>query len=162
MVQVKIDAAGIEHIKQFEDFRAEMYLDSANKPTIGYGTLITQANAWLMNAKLTKAEALELLMDHVRDDARVIQAYVHVQLTQNQVNALHSFIYNLGREAFRISTLRKRINEGASIEEIMYQFSRWNKVTKNGVKVAIPGLTTRRAEEAAMYAGNMSPKKKEQ
>ena len=162
MVQLSINNAGRELIEEFEDFRAEMYYDSAGKPTIGFGTLITESNIHLMTAKVNKAEARQLMNDHIKDDARAIQSYIHTKLNQDQVNALHSFVYNLGRGALRDSTLRKRINAGASMEEIKYQFSRWNKETKNGKKVASRGLTRRRAKEAALYAGEMDPEKKKQ
>jgi lysozyme len=67
-------------------------------------------------------------------------------LNENQRAAVASFIYNLGRGAFRASTLRKRINAG-EFDDIPYQLSRWNKA---GGRI-LRGLVRRRAAEANLW-----------
>lgn len=71
---------------------------------------------------------------------------VRVPLTQNQFDALVSFVYNVGVAAFKGSTLLRKLNNrdyaGAADE-----FLRWNK---SGGK-ALGGLTRRRAAEKAMF-----------
>ena len=54
--------------------------------------------------------------DALRDDLAIVESaitkYVQVPLTQNQFDALASFIFNVGVLAFRRSTLLKVLNTG--------------------------------------------------
>jgi lysozyme len=72
---------------------------------------------------------------------------VDVELTQNQYDALCSLIYNIGREAFKNSTLLKLLNVGKSPKDIGPQFDRWNK---GGGRV-LAGLVKRRAVERDLF-----------
>ena len=56
---------------------------------------------------------------------------------------------NVGTQAFKNSTLAKKINANAPYNEIREQFIRWNKA---GGKV-LAGLTSRRKREAKLYYG---------
>jgi lysozyme len=71
---------------------------------------------------------------------------VTVALSQNQVDALHSFVFNIGGEAFTRSTLLRLLNQG-QFESASREFSRW--VYSGGVQ--LPGLVQRRADEEALF-----------
>ena len=73
------------------------------------------------------------------------------KLTQNQFDALVSFVYNEGEGNFKQSTLLKRVNENPSNPEIRDAFMMWTKVTVNGQKVDSAGLKNRRTAEADLY-----------
>ena len=79
-----------------------------------------------------------------------ILKYVKVPLTDNQLSALVSFVYNVGIGAFASSTLLRKLNArdyvGAANELL-----RWDKGTVNGKKVVLRGLTIRRAKERAVF-----------
>jgi len=75
-----------------------------------------------------------------------VNYHVTVEMTQNQFDALCSFVYNCGAGNFRASTLLKLLNQGA-YKAAAQQFLRWDKA--NG-KV-LPGLTKRRAAEKALF-----------
>ena len=71
---------------------------------------------------------------------------VVVSLTQNQFDALVSWVYNLGPTNFRKSTMLKVLNDG-NYDEVPYQMKRWNKA---GGKV-LKGLVIRREAEAELF-----------
>lgn len=68
-----------------------------------------------------------------------------VPLTQGQVDAICSFVYNEGAGRLQSSTLLKVLNAG-NYGAVPAELSKW--VFGGGKK--LPGLVTRRAAEAAM------------
>jgi lysozyme len=68
-----------------------------------------------------------------------------VALSQDQIDVLCSFIYNIGGEGFASSQLLKKINSCASCADIKAQFLRWKN---SGGK---PVLLGRRQREANLY-----------
>ena len=83
----------------------------------------------------------------MQEAADAVDDLVDVELTQQQYDALCSFIYNVGREAFRNSTLLKMLNQGKAIKDIAPQFDRWIRAGGN----VLPGLVKRRAAEREMF-----------
>lgn len=110
---------------------------------MGYGTTeyVTAGD------EVTEEEACKLLANDLQEAADAVDDLVDVELTQNQYDALCSFVYNVGREAFRNSTLLKMINQGRAAKDCAPQFDRWIK--DNG-KV-ISGLVRRRQAEREMF-----------
>lgn len=78
-----------------------------------------------------------------------VEHQVKVKLTQNQFDALVSFVFNLGPGALLQSTLLSMLNDGKSAAEVGPQFDRW----VNGPHGPMPGLVRRRAAERAMFEG---------
>lgn len=140
---MKPSQACVDLVKEFEGFRANAYLCPAGVATIGFGTT--------ENVKLgdtvTEQEAEELLMNDLIEAAAAIDDLVDVPINQNQYDALTSLVYNIGREAFRNSTLLRLLNGGKGVHEVGTQFLRWNKA---GGKV-LAGLSRRRAAEAVLF-----------
>ena len=132
----------IDIVKEFEGFRENAYLCPAGVWTIGYGTTkgVTSGDT------VTEQEAEELLMEDLTEASKAVEELVDIPLTQAQYDALVSFVYNVGREAFRQSTLLRLLNSN-NTEAAALQFSRWNKA--NG-KV-LPGLTRRRLAERQLF-----------
>jgi lysozyme len=159
-MNVQISEQGVALIKRKEDFRSKVYFDDAGKPTIGYGTRITEDNIHLMDATVDKAFAEKLLLEHIAGDTRYINKVLKVELNQNQSDAIHSFVYNMGRGAFGGSTLLRKINNRDSLESILKEFPRWKHVTVDDKKIVVPGLLARRKDEAALFASRMMPSKK--
>lgn len=79
--------------------------------------------------------------------AKFCAEHVKAALTQNQVDALASFIYNLGSGNFSESTLLRKLNQNPCDPSIRDEFMRWTKA--KGVELA--GLKNRRAAEANLY-----------
>jgi len=142
---MNISFAGLAHIKGWEGFKPSVYLDSAGKPTIGFGHLIKPYESF---TTITEAEAARLLAKDVATAENAVNAAVKVPLTQNEFDALVSFVYNVGAGAFSRSTMLKELNKGNKLAA-QQQFTRW---VYAGGKV-ITGLANRRLAEARLFAG---------
>lgn len=135
---------GAQLIASFEGFRPQPYQDSVGVWTIGYG----HTHGVGPNSRpVTKAEALALLQADAADAATAVRDLVDVHLTQNQLDALISFTFNLGAGALAESTLLKRLNKG-DYRGARREFGKW--VLAGGVR--LQGLVRRRHAEAALFA----------
>lgn len=137
---------GKDIIKKWEGLRLKAYLCPAGVPTIGYGHTYNVK----MGQTISMAQA-ELFLDHDYQDAEEqVLSLVKVPLTENQLGALTSFVFNLGSGNLRISTLLKKLNLG-DYRGAAEQFGVWNKARVKGVMVALDGLTKRRADEKNLF-----------
>lgn len=132
-------------IKKFEGLSLQAYPDPATggSPwTIGYGhtTRVKQHD------KCTKEQAEVWLEEDLASCYKTIDTSVKVELTNKQRDALASFIFNVGRNAFSTSTLLNLLNQKKYIEAAE-QLLRWNKA---GGKM-FSGLTSRRKAERALF-----------
>lgn len=165
---------GLQHLMQSEGFRSEVYADTAGNLTIGVGHLLTKdelssGKIHLNNGELvdfrkgsiSDGQVRSILADDVDTAEGGVNALVTVPLTQNQFDALVSFVFNIGVTAFKNSTLLKKLNR-AQYAEIPNELRRWNKQTvleklKNGEfihrKVTVKGLVNRREREVALWNG---------
>jgi len=140
----------LELIRQVEGFSSTAYKCQAGVDTIGYGHVILPEEKF--NA-ITEEEAERILEADTKIARDAITKYVRVPLTQNQHSALTSFVYNVGERRFRESTMLKKLNSG-DYEGAASEFSKWNKVKKNGKKIPSQGLTSRRRIEANLFIEN--------
>lgn len=138
---------GLNFIKAHEGYSGTMYLDQAGKPTIGYGHLIKPGESF---NTITSEQAEALLSADVYFAVSAVNDNVKVSLTQNQFDSLVSFVFNIGVNAFRDSTLLLKLNAGDYIGAF-HELPRWNKVTINGSKVVSDGLVNRRQAEQALF-----------
>ena len=133
---------GIDIIKKFEGLKLKAYLCPAGKPTIGYG----HTYGVKLGRTISKAEA-DVLLDHDYQDAlNAVEELIKVPLTENQLGALSSFVFNLGRGKLIGSTLRKKLNQG-DYKGAAEEFDKW--VYAGGVK--LNGLVARRAAEKELF-----------
>jgi lysozyme len=130
-------------IRRWEGFRPTPYLDPAGIKTIGYGFTDPQIVAL---GYLTRDDADRLLRERVARDIATIRSLVTVPLNANQLAALASFVYNVGIEAFKGSTLLRRLNEG-KYDQAADEFLRW--IWARGR--VLPGLRSRRQEERQLF-----------
>lgn len=127
----------------FEAYRSTPYLDSAGLPTVCVGHMDRKID---MRREYTEGECAALFKADLAITEAAIAAYVNVPLTANQRAALQSFIFNVGAEAFRTSTLLRKLNAG-DYAGAAKQFDRW--ILADGVKVQ--GLVNRRAAERELF-----------
>lgn len=133
-------------IKQFEGFRATAYLCPANVWTVGYGTTRISGKPVRSGMKVTTDEAENLLDEDLKRFEDAVNSLVQVEITQNQFDALVSFVYNVGVGSLQKSTLLKKLNAGL-FSEAAEQFLRWDKA--KGKRLA--GLTRRRKAERELF-----------
>lgn len=146
--------AGLNIIKSFEglhrvgdDGIVRAYRCPAGKWTIGYG----HTKGVRSGVKATPEECEQFLVEDVKWCEDAIKRHVEVPLSQNQFDALVSFVFNLGEANFASSTLLRKLNRGL-YDQVPEQFTRWNKARVDGVLKPLRGLTRRRAAEAALFS----------
>jgi len=139
---MNVSQAGLELIKKFETLRTEAYLCPAGIPTIGYG----HTRGVSMGEKCTPQQADAWLHEDCRVAELTISANVKVLLSQNQFDALVSFIFNLGSGNFTGSTLLKKLNAG-NYAGAADEFGKW----VNAGSRKLTGLVRRRAAEKALF-----------
>lgn len=146
-----ISDEGLELIKHFEgcptddEGNAVAYQDAVDVWTIGYGHTkdVQEGDKW------SKEKADFMLWRELEDEyEEYVNNYVHVPITQQQFDALCSWVYNLGPSNLKRSTLLRKLNNG-DYDEVPQQIKRWNKA---GGKV-LEGLTRRREAEALLFEG---------
>lgn len=142
----KTGKAGKNLIKEFEGFRATAYLCPAGVWTVGYGTTKIKGKSIKKDTKITTEEAEILLEEDLKTFEDGVNFCVSVELTQNQFDALVSFVYNLGIGSLKKSTLLKKLNAGL-INDAADEFLKWDKA--DGKK--LPGLTRRRKAERELF-----------
>ena len=138
----------IASIKRWEQLRLKAYLPTPDDVwTIGWGHTGTAEQGMV----ITEAQAEKLLRSDLAWVRKAIAQLVHVPLSQNQYDALASFVFNIGRPQFESSTLLRRLNAydyvGAAAE-----FPRWNKQKGK----TLLGLTRRRKYEQLKFMEGMS------
>ena len=140
---MKISDRGLKLIREFEGVRHEAYQDSVGIWTIGVG----HTGPDVCKGLLWTDEQIDFaLRVDVADAERCVTQHVTLDLSQEQFDALVSFVFNLGCGAFRGSKLLKLLNAG-EVDAAGAQFSRWNKAA--GMELA--GLTRRRIAEKDMF-----------
>jgi lysozyme len=152
---VILSPRGLAAIKEHEALRLTMYDDSGGACTIGYGHLVHKGRTGTnpkaeapFKGGISENIASDLLMADTGIAQRAVARFVSVPLAPYQFDALVSLVFNIGGEAFRKSTLVKRLN-AANFEGAARQFDVW--VIDNGKRVQ--GLVNRRAKERAMFEG---------
>jgi len=139
----------INLIKLFEGYKAKSYLCPASVVTIGWGsTMYTDGRKIKLGDTINEHQANELLMWELKNKAIALHG---LRLNQNQIDALLSFIYNLGIGAFAKSTLKKKILLNPNDASIKDEFMKWNKARVGGQLIELKGLTRRRIAEAELY-----------
>lgn len=146
---MKTSLRGQQFIKDKEGERLVAYQDAVGIWTIGIGHTSDDYFAVKRGQKITKAKMLDLFRHDMEEVERAINTMVSRPLNGNQYGAVASFILNIGVEGFRGSTLRRRINQGASAAAITHAFGMWVKA--GNPKHTLPGLVRRRSEEASLY-----------
>lgn len=147
-----ISPEGLALIKRFEGFhedlgdgRVKAYPDPATGGapwTIGYGSTGPDIGP---NTVWSHEQANARLIKHIAEFEAHVRRLAS-KTTQGQFDALVSFVYNLGPNALKRSTLLKRHNEGA-YGTAAQEFGKW--VFANGKRLR--GLEHRRAAEAELY-----------
>jgi lysozyme len=125
------------------------YQDSGGVWTVGWGSTydFDKQRKVQQGDIITEAQAQKWLDMETSQNAMDIKALVKVPLTNNQLNALISFVYNVGINGFKASSMLRLLNSGADKNTVAAQFDRW--VYDNGVKVK--GLINRRNAEKKLF-----------
>lgn len=141
---MQISQAGIDLIKQYEGYSDTSYECQAGVWTIGYGTTGPNIGP---NQRITKEQAEEWFRNDVARFETAVTNALTTRVNQNQFDALVSFAYNVGANAFKNSTLLKLLNNQASQTVVASEFLKW---VYAGGKIS-QGLKNRREKEKALF-----------
>lgn len=145
--QWDISENGYALIRDFEGFEGKAYKDTGGVWTIGYGTIkYPDGRSVKQGDTCTREQAEQWLKSDCCWVDACLDKYVKANLSQNQFDALASFVYNIGESQFRSSTLLAKLNAG-NYRLAAANFDRW--IYDNG-KIII-GLVNRRAQEKALF-----------
>ncbi len=141
---MKVSKNAINLIKKYEGCRFEAYKCPAGIWTIGYGHTINVKKGDVIN-ELQAETFLAIDLQKLEIFLNVF-VVINCDLTQNEFDALISFIFNIGTDAFKNSTLYKKLlahdKKGASDE-----FDKWIYAGKQ----KLAGLIKRRADEKLLF-----------
>jgi lysozyme len=152
-----LSALGARMIGEFEGFRAKLYNDPAGHCTIGYGHLVhygptNGSEPEKFRKGITRAEGRRLLREDARPAGEAVNSLVKIPLSQQQFDALTSFVYNLGSGSLASSQLLKRLNAG-EYHAVPEELDKW---VHAGGQV-LPGLVKRRRDEGVLFTSGAYP-----
>lgn len=142
-----VNAATVDLVKKFEGLELESYICPAGVLTVGYGHTGKDVKKGMA---ISPTRADELLEKDLAGAEAQVRKLVKVDLTENQLVALTSFVFNLGVGNLRESTLLKKLNAG-DYSGAAGEFDKWVFATVKGVKTKLTGLVSRRKAEAALF-----------
>jgi lysozyme len=117
-----ISEEGKSLIKKFEGCELTAYKCAAGVPTIGYGHI----KGVSMGDTITQEQADEMFNHEMHEYETYVNTAVTVPLSQNQYDAIVSWVFNLGNGNLLASTMLKVINSGDHAG-VPAQIKRWNK-----------------------------------
>lgn len=131
-------------ITYYEGWSSTPYHDSVGVKTVGWGRTYGD-----LDTPTTKAIEKKYLREELEVINECINLNVRPRMSSHEMASLMSLTYNIGRNAFRNSTLVKRINDKDS--RAADEFLRWSLA---GGRV-LPGLAKRRMTEYILFREHM-------
>jgi len=137
----------MEKIKKSEGFWPKAKVEIDGLITIGYGFTRNDIPDLQVGDGITRQDADQFLHELLtKTYVPFIDKNVKVELNANQKAALISFVYNVGPNAFKNSTLLKKLNAGDYLGASK-EMLRWGRM--KGRRIA--GLAQRRQSEREMF-----------
>lgn len=140
---------GLERIRAHEAYVAKVYDDGVGNQTVGYGHMLHSGESF--PGGLTVEQAQELFAKDVERIVSPVLDRIKVQLTQNQVDAIGSFVYNVGPGNF-VRSILPNLNLGnhQGVIASMFRYVT-GRNQRTGERITLRGLLKRRQEEIALY-----------
>jgi lysozyme len=146
MSSYQISSETIAQIKLLEGFCARAMPLGDGRWAVGYGHVASTKRTSIV----TRAQADLLLRYDLNVISEALAGLVYTPLNSNQIDALISFVYNIGLEAFEGSTVLRLINAGALLDAAT-AMEQWCHATVAGQSQEVDGLIRRRAMEKALF-----------
>ncbi len=142
----RVSRNAIELIKRFEGYRRKAARLPDGRWTIGYGHTLTAREG----AEVSEEDAEALLIYDLIAVAHAVNENVFAPITQNQFDALVSFAFNLGTDAFRGSQVLARLNAGETLQAAC-AMELWRKTEFQGDRIVLDALVRRRSAEKTLF-----------
>lgn len=137
-----IAAVTVSLVAGFEGLRTVAYPDVGMIPTICFG----ETRGVKMGDTATPEQCKQMLGNSLDEFSKAVDRCVVGNVPDAAYAAFLSLSYNIGPAAFCMSTVARRANAG-DMAGACEAITMWDKVTVGGVRVKLPGLARRRAEE---------------
>ena len=135
-------------IEEFEGIKLTAYRCPKGIPTIGIGSTRYDDGRKVELGDEISLDYAEVLYEREVDKIRKeVDQLVIPDLNKNQEDALVSFAYNVGINAFKSSTLLEKVNKDPRNNSIKREFMKWT--TSSGRR--LQGLVKRRKAEVDLY-----------
>src|SRR3990167_7406424 len=119
---MKMSEKGLQRLIVREGKRNKAYKDTKGIWTIGVGHTGPEVHEFLA---WTDGQVFAALRDDLDEVEQALDKHVLVPLTQKQYDALVSFIFNVGVNAFRRSTMLRYLNL-RMFDKAAAEFDRWH------------------------------------
>lgn len=140
-----IGALAVALVGGFEGLRTAAYLDPVGIPTLCFG----ETRGVRLGDSATRAQCEAMLIDRLAEFSAAIDRCLPPDLPDPSYVAFLSAAYNIGSPAFCGSSMARLARSG-DLAGACDALLLWDKVTVAGVKVSLPGIARRRAEERAL------------
>ena len=159
--RVEADRALLEELSRSKAMSIRLIRTAGVFGTIGVGHCLTKDELTsskieiagapvIWRNRLTEGQVQNLLTQDLGNATSAVNCLITVPLTQTQFDALVSFAFNVGSEAFRNSTLRRLLNT-CDYDAVPAQLRRW---IHNHDGSICQGLVTRREREIELWYGD--------
>lgn len=139
--------AGLDLVKRFEGFHARAMSCGNGVWVIGYG----HTKGARPGLRITKANAAAILKDYdLPPVEKAVRDAIHVPMRQSEFDALVSFAFNIGVEAFNGSPVRDHMNAGERLAAAD-AMDAWRAGRFGDRLVLVDALARRRAAEKALF-----------
>lgn len=128
----RINAAGLQLIKNFEKCVLTSYQDQGGIWTVGYGSTPFLHPEICKGLTITREQA-EMYLQKDLETFYQIDHYISEIVNENQYSALICLCYNVGLRAVKLSQTLKLINEGQNPDKEWMGFNKVNGVVSNGL-----------------------------
>lgn len=136
----------LDFVKDAEGFVPSAYLDPVGVITLGYGFTRIHGRSLLISDTITEVEAIGVLKEELEDFADCVIKFDDkhdYEWNENQIAALTSFSYNLGKGSIsQVTNGGERTNELIAEKMLLYV---------NAGGEPLPGLITRRIAESNQF-----------
>lgn len=146
LIEDSLYNSAIDHIKDYEGYRAHIYIDNDGAETVGYGHHIKDNEFFL--TPMTEGEADKLLRCDFNHRIETVEEIHGDTLPYCKKIAITLLLYNIGSTKYRKSTVRKKVDLYLPPDKIWVKYCHYRK---DGVMVAHPKLRERREFELKMY-----------
>lgn len=141
-----ISANGLALIQELEGFQAE----PKQLPTGGWVVGYSHVRATEPGEAVNENDARDLLTSDLAPFENLVNTLVTQPLTQTQFDALVSFAFSVGAEAFGRSQVLRRVNASDYVSAAC-AMDAWRKSEVSGELVVIDALVRRRTAEKALF-----------
>src|SRR5262249_2222735 len=145
MTALTISPSGLALIQSSEGFLAEPRQLPNGSWLLGYGHIQAEAGE-----PVSQAEAVSLLCTDLAAFERLVNEKVMQPLLQSQFDALVSFAFSVGANAFEQSQVLRRVNAGDFLAAAC-ALDAWRKSDVSGELEVVGALVLRRTAEKALF-----------